>query len=946
MLKAIDNPASPSARVSSIIIYALRCWQAVAFHTPTQEKRKRLQKAGQMLLAAHRRNVAHLPLYAATVFVAIKCGNHTTANELLDTVMGYRSFLKTHKPLFYGIFCFLYAYLELKQGRTRSAHKHSQALTEHIKNAPPSPHYSTMLGLLHLEAKEFPEAYKFLSENFHTSLFVAEGLYRYYRDATTAVSGLNILPVLIYAAQRGADIAPAALKFSDTLSAAVFADRAAGEQLYAVSGYPLILKDICTLRIRLNDMSAEAFVYYKDAEAKQIYTPELFAALIRAAYENNSVKINHYPLKKFLATLPADGFGISDSMDDGFAVFVHHFLLTDPDLEDLLPAAQDKILQLGTHCLQENIQSREANTIYSYMWSHFRELRMQGIYSADLDKIEAILQENITRFEVRLQKNSAAKYMYITEPEKRGMDVYEISREISALDENVDFATVYSKVGSTDACLIIEATGENVGYTCLSEGLRAVLNEEITMRPMVGLAGHELYRHFFNNGDRRFHLLTFLANYYLRQDEPANAAIPVFEALLETETITTAYRMRILVAVGRLYYNAFHYEKAMACYARVDDNAIDDDFVEQLLNVYLQTREYTRAARLISSRGDTISNETMFEVVKMLLIINEEKELIAEIGHTLLMKGYFAENLLEFVLAYHDAAYAEWVALAAVIDEDNHTAPKLDERVLSYALAMGCFDSHAQKAFYRLYSVDAANPLIAEFTELATFEMLRNNTRPSYDTVNLLEKIYLAETSVGTGAQVDAQASIGAQVDAEARTLLAWGLADIYIRYGITTFNSEKITQSAAAALESEGIFFPIFREGKFKSTPFMEKFQPFLHKSLSNKDCRLYYQIDGKDFIAVQMQYVRYGIYVAAVPMFFGETFSYYFSEETSAGNVTTPIATVTNEKAFLHECAVDTYYAINSAMIYENMFKHEQVERLISRLVKEPLAVRAKLL
>lgn len=917
------------SETSAAVALALRSWQAFRFLEPEHEMRILLQRANHAVIAAHRRNLVHTKLYALTIFIAIEAGHYDSANGMLDKAMGYKSFLKATEPFFYGILCFLYAYLELNQKRARSAKKHRRALTDHIKTAHPSPHYDVMQGLLHLAACEFPEAYKFLTDALTAgvnSVFLYEGLFRYYKTAPSGVEGMSILPVLTYAALRGVDIVSVAAKYPETLSAAILADPEAGEKLYAASGYPPILKDICTHRIAKGDMSAEAFEFYRSAEKRQIYTPELFNTLIRAAYENKAHKLNHFPIKKFLAS----GDLISDP---GFAVYVYHFLLTDTSLSDLLPEAQSKILQLGTRCLENDIRGREANSIYYYLWSRFRAL---GITGVNLDKAEAILRENLTLFELRTEENSAVRFVYITEPEKRGMEVYEVE---------------------SPAGLIIEAVSANASYTRLGAGQSTILDEELTIKPMIGQAGPEIYLYFFQKGDRRFNLLAYLANYYFSLETPPDEAIPVFEALILEKRIAKPYRMRILIALGRLHYNAFSFDQALECYGEVDEDAIGNDFIPQLLSVYLQTREFSRAAKLLSKKQKYISNEILFEAVNILLAAKTEKEKIAEtiagIAYNLILQNCFCENLLNFVLENYPASYSELAALSQTIDEDNRISINLDARVLETALYMSCFDHHAQKAFTRLYGYCAANNfddistepqvhleagnnfphnkktsvlhLIDEFTALASYEMLANFIRPNYDVLGILEKIYLQNRNV----------------------LFAWGLAGVYLRYNITTFKSDEIIQTAISALENEGILFPVFKENKPTLTPFIEKFQPFLYKCLPEKDCWLYYRIDGAAaFSSVPMQYVRYGIYVAAVPMFYNETLTSYFSEELPSGSITTKEHFVKNTKPFLHESQDDSYFTINNALVYEQMFKYDKVETLIGGLVKDIQPVRAKLL
>jgi lipopolysaccharide biosynthesis regulator YciM len=835
-------------------------------------------------------------LYAVTIFIAIEGGHYDSANGMLDKAMSYKNFLRQNEPFYYGVLCFLYAYLELNQKRARSAKKHRRAFADHIAEQP-SLHYTVMLGLIHLAAGEFPEAYKFLSEALaagSNSIFLYEGLYRYYKNASSGFEGMSVLPVLTYAAQRGADISDVALKYSETLSAAIAANPEAGEKLYEISKYPPILKDICANRIAKGDMSAQAFAYYRDAEKKQIYTPELFNALVRASYENNAQRINHYPMARFLNS-------VENIQDLHFAVYVYHFLLSDPALSDLLPEVQSKILQLGTRCLENDINGREANSIYYFLWSRLRAL---GISGAPPEKAEEILRANLTFFELRVPENSDVRFVYITEPEKRGMEVYEITQQVTQ----------------------IEAVCASASYTCFGAGQRTIIDEELEIKPMVGQAAPELYLYFFQKGDRRFHLLAYLANYYLQLDSPPDEAAPIFEALLAEKNVAKPYKMRILIALGRLHYNAFSFEQALECYGEVDENAIADDFIEQVLNVYLQTREYKRAEKLICAKHKHISNETLFNALEILLTRFEKSETLAAIGYNLLLNGFFGEELLKFVLNNFSASFGEWAELAQVIDENNRNAPSLDARVLESALHMACFDINAQKSFARLYETNKNDPLIAAFTELAAFEMLAKSTRPNYDVLNILEKIFFEK---------------------DQPTLLSWGIAGVYLRHNITTFKSDEIIRCAINAAENEGILFPVFKENMPMQIPFIEKFTPFMYNSLPEKNCWLYYRIEGDEkFSAIQLQYVRYGLYVAAIPIFYNEAFEYYFSEEMASGSITTKVRAAKNTKPFLHEDDTDPYFTINNAIINEQMFKHDRAEKLISRLVKDIQPVRAQLL
>jgi len=885
--------------ISTAIKLVLRYWQASRFSFSETYARTMLQRANHTTLTTHRRNPSHMDLCALTIFIAIEAGHYDSANEMLDKVMGYRSFLRTNAPRQYAIMCFLYAYLEINQKRARSAKKYWKMLTDYIKSAKPSPDYSIMQGLLHLASDEFEDAYSYLREAFRNgsnSIFMYEGLYRLYRRTPHKPEGGTILAVLIYAAQRGMDIASLAMLHQDALFNAASLSPEAGEHLYKLSSYPPHLQVICASRIANNDMSLAAYNYYAEAEGRQIAVPGLFEAIVHAAYANKATHINQYVLAQFFQTA---------KMERDLAIYVYNLILTTPALEELLSARQSQILQLAADCIEAGITGREVNSLYYYFWLRCKNLGVTGI---NVDRAEEILSRELARFEVVASENSAARYVYISEPEKRGMIVCDIS----------------------DAgAMIIEATGQSISYICLGVGRRAILDEKLTIRRMIPSAGPELYQHFFDKGDRRFYLLTFLTNYYLGINALPDVAITVFEAMLAEKAISKSFKTHIFAALGQHYYNASNFDKSLECYTEIGEDT--NDFTIQILNVYLQTGEAERAMRLLSKKYESIPSDVLFNTILSLLTKPINHASLAPAAYTLLLDGHYHEELLTLVLNYYPASYNELVALrdkgTVLLSDGSQTREpsscpaRLDMRILETALWMACWDTHSQRAFVRLYRSSGSNELISQFVEFATYQLLANNLCPDYNVLEILEQFRNDE--------------------------LTWGLASCYLQYNITTPKFEEILADAIDTLEREGILFPIFKEKKFARFPFVEKFQPFIYRGLPGKDYRLNYRIDEADaFTQIPMRYVKYGLYVATLPLFYNEEITYFFSEEMPTGSIATKTETVKNTTPFLHDHPTDQFFAINNAIIYEQMFKHDQVETIVGNLVKDVQMVRSGLM
>ena len=897
--------------IKSAIIYSVRNWLAYRMFPPG-DTNIYLERAYHGAMAAHRRNEPHVRLFTMAIFMAIESGHADTAANMLDKAMEYRSFLKANEPYSYGVFCFLRAYLAIRRQRSRAAKKYRKIFTTHINAVGYSPHYDVMLGQLHLAALEYEDAYSYLTRAYDEGLcnvYLYEGLYRCYRETSNNngqfpnIVGPELLPLLIYAAKRGADISTIASTHENALFSAISNDSISGERLYEISGYPPLLKPLCINKMRNGDYGPDAYNLYSKAAIKQIDIDGLAAFLVQSSYANRIEDINSYLLAQFLAN------SRDATIELGLAAYAYHLLLTDPVHRSILKSHDKIIMQTAARCLEKNITGREANSLYQF---YLRRCKTKGITGELIRRAETILHSGLTQFELLPGR---WRYVYIAQPERRGMDEYEFTNE-----------------GERQ---IINAAHDNFQYVCLGAGRRVIVDEPLTVKRVVPLADQPLYQYFFDKGDRRFHVLAYLAAYYLESKEAGSAddmlgsAISVFEAMLTEKTLHKPYRMRVLAALGHLYCQSGNHTKALRCYAEIDIDSLAPECIRQILQVYLQTKEYAQAAKLIARRRKSIPAPVLYEGLCQLMLQPHVDNagslpLLAEAAYDLLLSGYNSETLLSAVLTHHRAGQSEWKALASALETSD---PRLDVHILSADIWMACCDAFTQKAFRRLHTAKKAPKECAQFIEFCKFGMLTQNFVPEYEIINILEKIYLNQSP--------------------ADNYLLLALCYVYLRHGITTFRSDKIIRHGIDAQEAAGILLPIFKENKPYPHPYLEKYQPFLYQTAPGKDIRLNYRIDDEpNFLAEPMQYLRYGMYVTKIPLFFNETVTYYYSEEMPTGSITTHETSHKNTTPYLCDNHPDAYFTINNALIYEQMFRHEKVESIIDGLVKDVVEVQGRLL
>jgi len=966
-LSILDERMAARNDVKTAIIFSMRNWQAhymlpgnshtqksgeATFNDRHQissrsqhETPQYLEKAYLGAMAAHRQNEPSAWLFSLAIFMAIESRHLDTATSMLDAAMGYRSFLKSNEPFYYNAFSFLKAYLATVENRARAAKKYRKAFLSQLKSAEYSPNYDVMIGQLHMAAAEHTQAYELFARAYGygcRSMYLYEGLFRSLPAANPAEIGEELLPTLIHAAQNGANISRVTTIHEDAIFAAIMQNPPAGEKLYTLSSHAPLLKPICANRMYNNDFTLSAHKLYTQAIKHQIDLKELSTFVVYSSYANHIEKIDSYPLERFLKNA---------SMEPQLAAYVYHLLLTDPALNYLMQGREDTALQAAAHCLENGITGREVNSLYQY---YLTQCISTGTIGGPAQKAEAILQKNLTQFE--LTTTTETKYIYIALNEKRGTNEYAIP-----------------ETTGTKGRIIIDAPNENFSYTCLGAGRRVVIAKPLTIKRMAPLANPELYQYFYDKGDRRFHVLAYLASHYLEADtnaaiqkkvttlplasdtsknsgaiSPGNKkAIPVFEAILEDKSLQKPYRMKILAALGNLYHQTNNHSKAQECYAQIDMQSLPPEYLQQALKACLQSNEHALAIEIIVQNHKTLPSQTVYEGLHLLLKStplqqssqststkpdNQLANHLSEAAYSLLLSGHHSETLLSTVLTHYQASQAELKALSQALETPD---PRLDAKILSGDLWSHECDTHTQKAFRRLASAKQAQKECEQFIEYCIYVMLTQNQAPEYETINVLEKHYLSQADNKTPAQQDLN------------NLLLLALCQTYLHHNISTFRSDKLLKQALSMQEAMGTLLPIFKENKPITHPFLEKYQPFIFQSQPDKDIRLNYRTDEtKDFKSTPMQYLAYGLYTAKLPLFYNETVTYYYSEEMPTGSITTHQATHKNTTPFIHDYTKDTFFAINNAIIHEHMFRHQEMEDIIDQLILSPVAVQAQLI
>jgi len=880
-------------RTKRAIALTLRYWLSGRLSDDRAYVHKAYHTAATMLSE----NAGSAELYLLCAFICAELGETDTAADYIAQLKKYRSSWRKSAPYFYGLHLFVEARLAQALHKTKAVRKLCQALdkyneTQHI------PALDMLLGTLDLREGNLSAAFAFLDYTCTAGIkspLLYEAALQYYTevDAAAAQTGSLLPSFLRWALAQQIDISRILTRLQTQAFDLLRQNITLGTRLYAAYPFDWVLRCICEFLMENADYSEAAFFYYRAADARQLILPGLNDSLIQAAYRNNLETVNRYALAQYLD---------NGNPDVEIKPFVYHLILSNPDYAALAESAYYEMLQFGCYCLANKLTGRTYYSLYRFML----QMADEGVFtdSALIDAAELLLKPVLFMYELTIE-NPNVQFVWIFEEEKKESNAYEVRGGKATVPAASPRFTVY----------------------CFGENMRHMLDANVSRRPFVQNADTALYARFFRAGLAQTELLIAMSSHTIVTGVFSAENTEALALTIEDNSISKPFRMRVSAALGNCYAANGDDARAAAFYNGLDENVLVDRDIEQMLLVCINTQNYVRAVELIVKKAECITDRNLFFTLKEIAALGTYDGQIANVAYELILKNQYDKKLIAIVLEHYKGSQDEWLALSDALADMAAPERSLDEIILENAIFTHAPDNGAQRVFVRMCEMDSGNALAADFAQYMAYEMIANSLRPARDTIGCLERLF-AETG---------------------EPFLAYALAHTYLAHEVKTAQSTDILAQAIRLAEADGILFPIFKQLKDKTvlTPYIEKNRPFLHRSAPGKTVILYYKTEnGEAYREQPMRYTRFGLYLAHVPHFFGETLTYYISEQMSAGSVSSKEAAVQNERPHLLDTSGDPFYALDDALINEHRFRYEQVESMITERLRERPRIKSRII
>jgi len=841
-------------------------------------------------------NTHNIVYLLAAAFFETETGRHSSAFKRISVCDNYRVYLKNNQPEIYAFYLYINAIVMFRQKAAKESFRIYREIVGLLEQNNNLYFALLLLACLDIEYDNFGRAKKRLEyyvDNASGSAIFYICLYKYFKSKNKSIyCTLKLfIPFIKWGVSHGVNLRAIISIYSDRVCELFWNNKELGFKLYSLYEDEEILKEICISFIEKKDLSYDAFQYYSAAVKKQLFVPGLNNFFIHSSFYNDRTDFGIYPIKMFLK------FG---DMSDDIKPFVYYLVLTNKKFFEMLKMYFSDIVDFGVSSVKKDLSGRYYNSIYKFIIENRNKFNVQPVY---INQMEEILFYQLFLYELEIE-NKNIRYCFVFEKNKEKASVYDVNNgkcDISMTSESADFFMEDAKKQFVDSDFSVKRYVENVSFG--------------------------LCRMFYSEGYASDELDMALANYYIKNEKFDNDCIEIFERVLKLD-ISYDFRMKILLAAGNLYYFNMDFDKALICFKNIEIKYVKDKFIKNVFNVFIEKRMFDAAAEIIIERGYCIPDDMLFDGIVKLIEIERLCPILAKSVFELVLKAKYNSHMIKLLTQYYRGGRNDWLLICDTLYAMGTPNKCVNEKLINISMQTRIFDEKVQDVFLATFQNDRKNKLIDEFAEYCCYEMIVNLVRPKYETIFILEKLFIENNN----------------------EMISYALSHTYLTYNIHTENSDRVIRAAFIFMKKRNLIFTVFKsiENDFINDPYIEKNYPFIYYAPSDKSVLFYFREKGDfDFYSKPMAYLDFGIYYINIPIFFGEEIEYYICENKEKGSIETPKKTVINESVNIHnESDEDPFFEINNSIIYENIYRYEEAEKLISRHIRKNNELRVNLL
>lgn len=642
------------------------------------------------------------------------------------------------------------------------------------------------------------------------------------------------------------------------------------ELMYNLTGSNKLLDKLCTLYIESFRQDNKALNIFVLAKQQQRHIKNIDLVFVHAAYQCDYYDIDAQTVQNVIT---------DTSLADTIKAFLYHLVITNTNMKYILRANKDKIITFGERAFDNKNSGLHYNSIYKFLFEEY----------PDNEKLQKYIFNQLFSYEIKVL-NPNIKYLWVSEQEKSEIQAYVVKSDSLVINVATSNFTIY-------------ALGARLRYVYPTTNHIEIKKQLINMDKGI-------YSLLWNKGFNSTDLAISITQRYMQGQFLTSDGAQVLKYTLESTDISNPFRMQIGAMLGKFYANKKDYSKAYGYFSILDLKQMRNNELDSVVTTFIAMNDFEKAIMILRNMRDQLSDMAKLELSVAAIKNNVYPKEIAHVSADLILKGRSEKELIDHVICFYDSALNNLIKIRKMLKVLNSNTDLLDEKILKKALYTQQVDDYIKKLFIDYYKNSQADQIIKDYIEYFIYNILTKGENIDSDLLHCLESEYAKNNDETIGY---ALSSVYIENNMEINT----------IRY--------PIIQKSIEDMIKKNILLPIFKKYKDKDHHFsyLEKNKPFVYFTLPDKEVYLHYKVDGEsDFHTVKMNYMKYGIYLLPISLFYNEVIEYYIEES----GIHSEIFKMINKDNFnIEENNMDEYYELNNAIIYSNTLNYLEVEKII---------------
>ncbi len=810
------------------------------------------------------------------IFLLMENNQTKLAASKSDSLWAGRAYFKNTRPRIYATLTFLLGLSEVRKKNLRNSEKHAKALLE-LTETEDCHVYHLYYGALKLQSLHLKEAGIHLMKAYEMgcrSVLFFGCLKDFFEKTVDISSRMPLFRVYLkWGLAHKVNLEPVALRHRYSLLSQDFILSGLTYQLYRAYPWSWLLQQICERIITAGDYSYRSYSFCLELEQRQLSVEGLHRYLLVGAFMNGLEKVTRYSVKKTME---------QQETDEEIILYAYHLLIINKKNKEFIKEKKEQLIKLGTEALENNRTGRYVNSIYKFI----TEKAKNEITLEQYLKALNYLKNDILTYEIRPASN-------------RNMLIWIIEEETDNV-QKYEFKSNPIKIKSITYPL---------KYVCRLEESGLIIKEKLCVKKLVEQQGESLYLRLLEFDKENPDLLIATARELLAKQNPGDRAVEYFKQALQLTGISQTFKTKLYLALGNILYTQGLHKSALEYFSLADDNNLNHKYTEHMLESYMEAEEFHSAVKLINGKTEYISDNLLYQCVRQLCLFEDFQPLLADRAYELLLKSMYDRRFVSTVIKHYQGSQRDWQLISMALNQIFEPEFEIDRNILSNSIRLHKPDKYSQNLFEKIYEYYPDDEIIGQYAYYLVYEIIANNAVLTPGALAVLEEMFAEHKN----------------------HLTAYALSNYYIANNIKTDISKEITEYTLRPVKQKGFYFPAFKK---ISDPYTQRFQPFIYRTLPDKNVFLHYNIKNSSNHSgkIPMKYFGFGIYLAEAECFYADEISYYFSEDDRK----TEIQTVKNTKGSVRKTE-EEYDKINNAVIYQQISNFDRVEEEIDDLLRE---------